>query len=192
MTEPKPVQRVWQILKTTYPFVTPWFRVRQDYVITHLGNEITYAYYEHPGCVLIVALTVNRQIVLLEHYRHPIYRWCIEIPAGRLCKQSTKLEVAQKELLEEAGGTAKGWKHIGEFYTSTGSSNERAEIYFASEVTIQGNQPELTELLEVKLIPWREAVQMAQSGGIADGPSALALLMSSPHIERYCRNFSEK
>jgi hypothetical protein len=39
---------------------------------------------------------------------------------------------------------------------------------------------EPTELMEVRLVPIEEALRMARSGEIADGPRALALLWYEP------------
>lgn len=176
------ISQPWQTIETHYPFITPWFRVRQDKLCTHLGDEILYSYHEHPGSVLIVALTTDHQIILIRHYRYPVRAWCWEIPAGRLVAGGSALEIAQKELLEEVGGVGESWLHLGCFYTSTGSSNEQAQIYLTSNVTIQSSQPEPTELLQVELVPWREAIQVITQDHAIDGPSLLALLLSQPHL----------
>lgn len=178
------ITQPWQTLAVDYPFTTPWFRARQDRVCTHCNEEILYAYHEHPGCALVVALTIDAQIILLKHYRYPVRAWCWEIPAGRLHSDLTGLEVAQLELCEEVGGQTKSWQYLGQFFTSTGSSSEQAKVYLATEVTLSENNPESTELLQVRLVPWYEALEMARSGQITDGPSALALLLSEPYISR--------
>lgn len=175
-------QEPWKTLNTEYPFVTPWFRVRRDRVQTQFGKETDYTYHEHPGTALIVAVTPDLQVVLLRHYRYPVRDWCWEIPAGRLQPNETGLAVAQRELYEEAGGTSEEWQHIGAFFASTGSSNERSEVYLTQGVTVQPSHPEPTELLYVVLVSCGEAIQMAQTGQINDGPSALALLLCKSHL----------
>ena len=109
--------------------------------------------------------------------------WCYEVPAGGLpprLDQSVRLvqseEVARRELLEEVGGTAADVHFVGQFYTSNGISDEVAYVYLANGVELGESQREPTELMEVHLVPVDEAMRMARSGDISDGPSALALL----------------
>ena len=51
-----------------------------------------------------------------------------EVPAGGLSPDMTPEEVAHRGLLEEVGGTAGKLRHVGQFYTSNGISNEEGEI----------------------------------------------------------------
>ena len=98
------------------------------------------------------------------------------MPAGGLSPGLTPDEVARRELLEEVGGIASELHFIGQFYTSNGISNEAAYVYLAAEVELGETHREPTELMEMRLVPVGEALRMARSGEIADGPSALALL----------------
>lgn len=183
MTGNAEMEQPWRTLQATYPFVTPWFKLRHDRLITHLEEEITYTYQEHPGCAMVVAVTRDRHVVLLEHYRYPVRSWCWEIPAGRLQEGCSSLETAQQELLQEAGGVGADWRFLAKFYTSTGSSSEQSEVFLAIDVSLQFGRPESTELLRVALVPWEKALRMALTGGISDGPSALALLLSQAYVE---------
>ncbi|MFC2045958.1 hypothetical protein ACFLTC_00360 [Chloroflexota bacterium] len=45
-------------------------------------------------------------------------------------------ELARRELLEKAGGTATEPRYIGQFYTSNGISNEVAYVYLATGVEL--------------------------------------------------------
>ena len=67
-------------------------------------------------------------------------------------------------------------RHVGQFYTSNGISNEVAYVYLATGVELKEPSREPTELMEIQLVPIGEAMRMARSGEISDGPSALALL----------------
>jgi ADP-ribose pyrophosphatase len=102
--------------------------------------------------------------------------WCYEVPAGGLSRDLTPEEAARRELLEEVGGRAADLRHIGQFYTSNGISNDVAYVYLATGVELGETQRELTELMEIRLVPVEEALRMAREGEITDGPSALALL----------------
>jgi ADP-ribose pyrophosphatase len=89
-------------------------------------------------------------------------------------------EVARRELSEEIGGTAADLRCIGQFYTSNGVSNEVAHVYLATGVELGEAHREPTELMEIRLVPVKDALHMAREGEITDGPSALALLWCEP------------
>ena len=100
----------------------------------------------------------------------------MEVPAGGLSPGLTPEEVAHRELLEEIGGEAAEMRCVGQFYTPNGISNEVAYVYLATGVELGEAQYEPTELMEMRMVPIEEALRMARSGEITDGPSALALL----------------
>ena len=102
--------------------------------------------------------------------------WCYEVPAGGLSPDLTPEDAARRELLEEVGGTAADLCCVGQFYTSNGISNEIAYVYLATGVELGETCREPSELMEIRLVPAGEAMRMARSGEISDGPSALALL----------------
>jgi 8-oxo-dGTP pyrophosphatase MutT (NUDIX family) len=106
--------------------------------------------------------------------------WCYEVPASGLSPGLSPEEVARRELCEEIGGTAADLRYVGQFYTSNGISNEIAYVYLATGVELGESHPEPTELMEIRLVPVKEALRMAREGEIADGPSAFALLWCEP------------
>jgi ADP-ribose pyrophosphatase len=169
---------MWQTLTSRYLWESRWYKLRQDQVRTPSGHEFTYTIVDHPGAVWVVPVTNDNQIVLIWHYRYPVDDWCYEIPAGGLLPDLTPEEVARRELLEEVGGVASELHHVGQFYTSNGISNEVAYVYLATSVDLGEAHPEPTEWMELRLVPVDEALRMARSGEITDGPSALALLWS--------------
>ena len=93
-------------------------------------------------------------------------------------------EVTRRELLEEVGGTAAELRFVGQFSTSNGISNEVDYVYLATGVELGETHREPTELMEVRLVPVEEALRVARSGEISDGPSALALVGCEPALSR--------
>ena len=170
----------WQTISSRYIWQSQWYSLRQDRLQARDGHEFDYTIVEHPGAVWVVPVATDGRIVLIRNYRHAVGEFCMEVPAGGLSPGLTSEEVARRELLEEVGGTATELFHVGRFYTSNGISNEVAYVYLATGVELGDAQPEPTELMEVCLVPADEALNMARSGAISDGPSALALLWCEP------------
>jgi ADP-ribose pyrophosphatase len=173
---------VWETLDSKYIWRSHWYNLRQDRLRTRVGREFTYTLVEHPGAVWVVPVTPEGQVALIWQYRYAVDDWCYEVPAGGLSEGLTPEETARQELLEEIGGLASELRHMGQFYTSNGISNEVAYVYLATGVRLGEPSRESTELLEVRLVPAADALRMARSGEISDGPSALALLWCEPAL----------
>jgi ADP-ribose pyrophosphatase len=166
----------WEVLDSRYLWESSWYSLRQDRLRTAAGHEFTYTIVDHPGAVWVVPVTTDGRIALIWQYRYTVDDWCYEVPAGGLSTGLTPEEVAQRELLEEVGGRAADLRYVGQFYTSNGISTELAYVYLATGVELGDAHREPTELMEMRLVPVEEALRMARSGQITDGPSALALL----------------
>jgi ADP-ribose pyrophosphatase len=167
---------VWETLDSRLLWQSQWYNLRQDRVRTPAGHEFTYTLVDHPGAVWVVPVTTDGQVVLVWQYRYTVDEFCMEVPAGGLSPDLSPEEVAHRELQEEVGGTAAELHYVGQFYTSNGISNEVAYVYLATGVKLGESHREPTELMEMRLVPVEEALQMAREGEVTDGPSALALL----------------
>lgn len=101
---------------------------------------------------------------------------CYEVPADGLSEGLAPEETAHQELLEEIGGLASQCRYMGQSYTSNGISNKANYVYLTMDVELGKANHEPTELMEIRLVPAEDALRMARSGEISDGPSALTLL----------------
>jgi ADP-ribose pyrophosphatase len=171
---------VWETLGSKTLWESKWYSLRQDRLRTQEGHEFTYTIVDHPGAVWVVPVTSDGRVALIWCYRYTVGEFCMEVPAGGLSAGLTPEEVAHHELQEEVGGTAAELRYVGQFYTSNGISNEVAYVYLATGVELGEAHREPTELMELRLVPVKEALRMAREGEITDGPSALALLWSEP------------
>jgi 8-oxo-dGTP pyrophosphatase MutT (NUDIX family) len=110
------------------------------------------------------------------------YSWEIVEGGGPLNEPA--LNSAEKELKEETGIIAKNWLKIGELATSNSVTDERAIIYVAKDLTFGTPEPEETEQLVVKKIPFQKAVEMVMDGSITDALSVAAILKTKILIEK--------
>lgn len=161
---------------------SPWYDVRQDKIKLPDGSHGIFNIVQHAGAVWIIPVTIDGEIVLLRHYRYTVDDWCWEIPAGGLKPGLSLEETALEELQEEIGGTSGALDYMGQFYTSNGISDEIAHIFLASEVQLGEPDHEPAEIIEIHLISIDDALEMAHSNKISDGPSALALLLCEERI----------
>ena len=174
----------WQRLDTSYPYAYHMFRVRQDRVRWPDGHVGTYSYVQGAGAVWVVPVTAEGLVVLIRQFRYTVDDWSWEVPAGGFHDFSgSPLDLAQRELAEEAGGTSDDWLHVGTFRPGVSTIDEICHIFLARDVRLEhGPEPEPSEIIEVHLVSRERALEMARNGEIIDGHSALALLRCEPYL----------
>jgi ADP-ribose pyrophosphatase len=139
---------------------------------------------EHPGAVTVVALDDLDRVLLVRQWRVPAGRDLLELPAGTLDRDPASGGIedprlaAARELEEETGYRADRWELLGSFWTAPGFATERMYLYQAGNLRpADGEQlgPDPDERLELVHVPWRQAVEMAERGEIADAKSLVGL-----------------
>jgi ADP-ribose pyrophosphatase len=87
------------------------------------------------SAAVILALTDEDEVVLVEQYRVPLQKSCIELPAGLIGDETAGEEAqvsAARELEEETGFAARHWQHVGEFASSPGMVGETFHLFKAT------------------------------------------------------------
>jgi ADP-ribose pyrophosphatase len=139
---------------------------------------------EHPGAVTVVAVDDLDRVLLVRQWRVPAGRDLLELPAGTLDRDPVTGQTedpgraAARELEEETGHRAERWELLGTFWTAPGFATERMYLYEATTLRpADGEQlgPDPDERLELVRLPWRQAVEMAERGEIADAKSLVGL-----------------
>ncbi len=177
----------WQHLHTEHPYEYPHFRIREDQVRLPNGQETRYAYMETWGAVWIVPVMADGRVALIRQYRYAIDDWCWETPAGGLHDHDGPLDsLARRELAEEVGGSCDELVYVGWYYASCSISDEVCHVFMARGVQLDREpQREAGETMETHLMSADEALELARSGQMKDGKSALALLLCEPHLRRW-------
>ena len=174
----------WRRLTTDYPYTYRMFRVRRDQVRWPDDEVRDYSYVQAPGAVWIVPVTADGQVALIRQFRYTVDDWCWEVPAGGFHDfAGSPIELAQKELTEEIGGSSDSWVHVGSFRPGVSLLDEECHIILAQDVRLD-REPcrEPGEIIEIHLVPFERALEMALTGEMQDGHSALALLRCEPYI----------
>jgi ADP-ribose diphosphatase len=151
--------------------------VHRDAVRLPDGKPATREYIDHPGAVAIVPF-VDRDLILLERqFRYPLGRVMVEIPAGKIDPGEQPLETARRELLEETGRTAAGWRHLGTIHPVVAYSNEHIELFLATGLTVtQQAALDDGEHLETFTLPLAEALEWIRDGRITDSKTMIGLM----------------
>jgi 8-oxo-dGDP phosphatase len=136
---------------------------------------------EHPGAAMAIAIDDENRVLCLQQYRHPAGRSFVEFPAG-ICDVDGEdpLEVARRELREEAALQAGEWTHLLSTYSSPGISAEVIHLYLARDLTPadRGHFELVHEEAEMELFwaPFDDLLEGVLESRLADAPVALAML----------------
>jgi ADP-ribose pyrophosphatase len=130
----------------------------------------------HPGAVTIIPILDGNRVCLIRNYRVAVGKTLIELPAGTIDNREPPTETAKRELQEETGFTAARWRELPPFFMSPGILNERMHLFVAEELTGGDTAREPGEEIDNLIVPWEEAVAMAERGEIEDAKSLVGIL----------------
>lgn len=147
-----------------------------DKVSLDNGTKARREWVHHSGGVCILPVDKDKNILLVQQYRHPYQKCLLEIPAGKKEYGENPLTCAKRELREETGYTAAKYGFLGEFYPTPAYVDEVIHMYCAWQLTYVGQKLDPDEFLSVKKIPLEKAVQMVLNGEIVDGKTQTAIL----------------
>jgi len=95
------------------------------------------------GIRAAVILAVDAgEVILVEQYRVPIGKFCLEMPAGLIGDESEgedAFDSAARELEEETGYAAAHWEELGEFWSSPGMITESYTLLKATGLSKVGD-----------------------------------------------------
>lgn len=167
----------WKTISTEKKYDNPWISVREDNVINPSGNDGIYGVVHFKNKAIgIIPIDEDGNTWLVGQYRYALKEYCWEIPMGGGPLAIDILESAKKELKEETGLTAEKWENICRIHTSNSATDEEGFIFLATELTEGKTAFEDTEDLQVRKLPFKEAVQLVMDGKITDAISIAGIL----------------
>ena len=171
------MENPWKSLSHAQMYDNNWIALTEHQVINPNGGKGIYGVVHFKNLAIgIVALEEDGQIWLVGQYRFPINQYSWEIPEGGGKLEEDPLNSAKRELLEETGFTAQNWKVIQRMHLSNSVSDEYCILYLATHLIPGKAEPEETEKLDVKKVPFMEAYNMVNDGIITDSMSVAAIL----------------
>lgn len=167
----------WRRVSTRVAYENSWIRVRHDEVIRPDGQPGIYGVVQYRNLAIgVLPIDEEGYTYLVGQYRYTLDLYSWEIPEGGCPEGEEPLAAAQRELLEETGLVANAWQQLGVAHLSNSVSDEQAILFLATGLTQGQAQPEGTEVLEVRRVPFAAALRMVQAGGITDSLSVMAIL----------------
>lgn len=137
-----------------------------DYYVIHL-----------PDAVHVIAITPERQVVLVEQFRAGSGKDSLETPGGLIDQGEDPLEAGVRELLEETGYAGDPPRLIGGPWANPSLLSSRLFTIVVENARPVGNQAlDETEELGVTLVPARRIPELLRNGRISHALCVQGLL----------------
>jgi len=183
MTEQNP----WITKSTETKYDNPWIRLDESQVINPAGNDGIYGVVHFKNrAMAIIPLDEENNTWIVGQFRYTTktYEW--EVIEGGVPEGEDLLEGAKRELEEEAGLIANEWTMIIDgCQLSNSVSDEIGYAYIAKGLTITETNPEETEQLQIRKLPFEELVTMVINGEIKDLLSVASVLKVKILIDQH-------
>lgn len=173
---------MWKKLSSENLIENRWLTVRKDKVELTNGEIIDDFYsVSFAEASAIVALDTEWNIILKKEYKYPTGEDQVEIPAGMFEPGETDgLAVAKRELEEETGYVSDEWTYFGPTIESSSKLTNRMHIYLARNCRKVAEQKlDSTEVIDVLVIPFDEAIEMVMTNEIKCNSSAHGILRAA-------------
>jgi ADP-ribose pyrophosphatase len=180
-----PTANPWTTLSETTVYDSPWISLSHRDVLNPSGGKGIYGLVHFKNLAIgIVPLDKDYNTWLVGQYRYTLSAYSWEIPEGGGPLSTDPLLSAQRELKEETGMVAAKWTKIADLHLSNSVTDEGAIVFVAQELSFGHSEPEETEDLVVKKLPFSEVVAMAMNGEITDALAVVAILKTQLMINR--------
>ena len=167
----------WQKLSTKQLYNNPWIEVHEDQVINPSGGNGIYGRVMFKNTAIgIIPLDADDNTWLVGQWRYTLNEYSWEIPMGGGPKNEDTLASAKRELKEETGLLASKWQNLGKVHTSNSVTNETGYIYLAQDLEQSTTEFDETEDIQIKKMPFAEAVEWVMNGKITDAISICGIL----------------
>ena len=144
------------------------------------GRITTREIVEHPGAVVILALTDKKEIVMIRQFRKPAEEVLWELPAGTLEVGESLVDCAKRELEEETGYHPRKIKEIITFFSTPGFCNEKLTLFLANDLEKRDKNEDADEFIKVKLVKQSEALKLVKENTIKDAKTIIGILYLVP------------
>ena len=154
-----------------------WHRYCRDEFRQKDGSVGEYFHIDMTGACATIPLFEDGSTILLETYRYLLNTTLWEFPIGGMVPGDEPLDVARRELQEEAGLLANEWQLLGRFAPYKGASTEIDYFYLAKDLRWTEQSLEPSEEITVHRMPFAEARERLMSQELIDGQSVVGLAL---------------
>lgn len=172
----------WQTRSTRVVYQNPWIRVDEDQVQLPDGRTTLYGVVRCGECVGVLPFLDAETVVLIRQYRYVARGVYWEMPTGGVHPGEGLEAAAQRELGEEIGYRAARLTPLVSYHTSKSVLDETAHLFYGEALTPVVTPGDATEFIEVRPVPFAEALRMVESGEVKDSMTVIAILHAARRL----------
>ena len=178
------VDEPWRTRSTRIAYRNPWIQVDEDQVELPDGRTTLYGVVRCGECVGVLPFLDAETVVLIRQYRYVARGVFWEMPTGGVHAGEGLETAAQRELGEEIGYRAARLTPIVSYHTSKSVVDETAHLFYGEGLSPVTVRPDATEFIEVRPVPFADALRMVESGEIKDSMTVIAVLHAARRARR--------
>jgi len=161
-----------------------YLSTEQHTVILPEGRRAIRDIVRPPDAVAVVPIDEDGLIYLVRQYRPAIRRAIYEIPAGIIDPGERPAATARRECEEEIGLRPRKLIKLCKFYAAVGFSTGSIVLFLAQGLIAGGAEHrDATEFLEVRAVPFEQALRWVLTNRIVDAKSILGILWAKQRLE---------
>ena len=169
----------WQLITSEIVFQHRWYTLRQDRIRLPNGWEIDdYFVSVRPDVVVILALTVDQQILLVRQYKHGVGQITLELPGGVIDDEHPQ-RAAERELREETGFACGQWISGGKIHSNPTKDTNHIHLFVGTQAVWVGDpcldENEAAGGVQVEQHSISQAIQAINQGEIRTQASLMAI-----------------
>jgi len=162
----------WETTGTDIEYRCPGFVVRRDDIRFPDGEEDAYHYVEEPPAVVVLPLTPDGEVVIIDEWRQAVGRINRSIPAGTVEPEDRDdLErAAARELAEETGYEASSFEHLQTIEPANGMTSAVHHHFVATGCEPTADRDlDHNESIAVDTVPYDDLLASVLDEGLRDG-----------------------
>ncbi len=175
-SDPSVVVGPWRRRTRRVGYANPWITVWHDEVDRPDGSPGIYGVVHFANFAAgVVVLDGEDRVLLVGQHRYTFDAYSWEIPEGGVPDGESALDGARRELREETGVDADGWREIVRFELSNSVTDESGVVFAARAANHGIASPEPSEDLAIRWLPFDEALAMTIDGRISDAMTIMGI-----------------
>ncbi len=168
----------WKTITSKTVSENPWWTYKVDDF--EIPGRLTgkYHYVHTNGASMIIPVTEDGKMILVNQYRYLGDRESLEFPCGSVEAGHNYMQTAHRELQQETGCRAGTMREIGRFNPYNGVTNEICKVFLAGDLQQAVARPDATEEFEILRCAVGEIEDMIRKNKIWDGMTLAAWMLA--------------